>query len=75
LDQRGIDYLKSQANFFLIHVGQNADDVFNALLRKGIIVRSMTSYGYPEHIRVNVGLHEDNVRFIDALEKMLLGNY
>jgi histidinol-phosphate aminotransferase len=75
LDKRGIDYLRSQANFLLINVGQNANDVFNGLLKKGVIVRAMTSYGYPEHIRVNVGLHEENVRFIDALEKTLLKNY
>jgi histidinol-phosphate aminotransferase len=74
LDKRGIDYLRSQANFFLINVGQNANDVFNDLLKKGVIVRSMASYGYPEHIRVNIGLHAENMRFIDALEKTLLKN-
>lgn len=74
MDQRGIEYLRSQANFFLINVRQDADEIFGAMLKKGIIVRAMTSYGYPQHIRVNVGLHEENVRFIDALEKTLSRN-
>ena len=71
LDDLGIDYLKSQANFILIKVGKNANDIFEDLLKQGVIVRSMTSYGYPDRIRINVGLHHQNVRFIEALGKVL----
>jgi histidinol-phosphate/aromatic aminotransferase/cobyric acid decarboxylase-like protein len=31
----------------------------------------MRSYGYPQYIRVNVGLHEENVRFVEALKTVL----
>ena len=41
------------------------------LLAQGVIVRSMTSYGYPDCIRVNVGLHHENVRLLEALEVVL----
>ena len=71
LAELGIDYHESQANFFLIQVGKNADEVFENLLRQGVIVRSMTSYGYPDCIRVNVGLHHENVRLLEALKKVL----
>jgi histidinol-phosphate aminotransferase len=71
LDELGIDYLKSQANFFLIQVHKNADEVFEDLLSQGVIVRSMTGYGYPDCIRVNVGLREENIRLLQALEKVL----
>ena len=71
LDDLGIEYLKSQANFYLIKVGKNADEVFKDLLKQGIIVRSMTSYGYPDCIRVSVGLHNENVRLLAALEKVI----
>ncbi len=71
LDDLGIEYLKSQANFLLIKVGKNANEVFEDLLKQGVIVRSMTSYGYPDRIRVNVGLHEENVRLLAALGKVL----
>jgi histidinol-phosphate aminotransferase len=71
LDKLGIDYLKSQANFFLVNVGNSADDIFNQLLTQGIIVRSMSSYGYKSYIRVNVGKHAENVRFLRALERIL----
>ena len=69
--QKGIRYFPSETNFFLIDVQRNADEVFEGLLRQGIIVRSMTSYGYPEYIRVTVGVHEENVRFVEALESVL----
>jgi histidinol-phosphate aminotransferase len=71
LDDRGIEYLKSQANFYLIKVGKNADEVFEDLLKQGVIVRSMTSYGYPDCIRISVGLHNENLRLLEALARVL----
>jgi len=71
LDNMGIEYFPSQANFFLVNVRQNADAVFEAMLKKGVIVRSMTEYGYPEFIRINVGLPHENERFLKALAKVL----
>jgi histidinol-phosphate aminotransferase len=71
LDELNIHYYRSSANFLLIQLGKNADEVFEDLLRQGVIVRSMTSYGYPDCIRVNVGLHPENLRLLEALEKIL----
>jgi histidinol-phosphate aminotransferase len=67
LDALGVKYFPTQANFFLIDVQKDANTIFERLLRRGIIVRSMASYGYPEYIRVNVGLAEENARFLNAL--------
>jgi histidinol-phosphate aminotransferase len=71
LDRIDVRYFPTQANFFLIDAGRNADMVFENMLRKGVIVRSMSSYGYPEYIRVNTGLPEENKRLIQALEQVL----
>ncbi|UCF94753.1 MAG: histidinol-phosphate transaminase [Desulfobacterales bacterium] len=71
LDQLGVQYWRSQANFFLIDLGRSADEVFEALLAQGVIVRSMTSYGLPDCIRVNVGLPDENRRLIESLKKVL----
>ncbi len=43
---------------------------YEQLLRQGVIVRSMSAYGYPRYIRVNVGLPEENDRFIRSLDKI-----
>jgi histidinol-phosphate aminotransferase len=44
--------------------------VFDALLRRGIIVRAMGSYGLPEWIRVSVGTMPQNKVFIAALREL-----
>ena len=71
LDRLGLAYFKTEANFFLIDVGQPADMVFENMLRQGVIVRSMHAYGFPNYIRINVGLEEENRRFLRALESVL----
>ncbi len=67
----GLTCFPTQSNFFLIDMKQNAGEVFEKMLRRGVIVRSMASYGFPEYIRVNVGLPEENERFVEALEGIL----
>jgi len=71
LNGLGVRYFPSQTNFFLIDVRKDADEIYESMLRQGVIVRSMKSYGYPNYIRINVGLHEENVRFLKALEKSM----
>ena len=71
LDNMGITYFPTQTNFFMIDVKEDADVVFEKMLRQGVIVRSMKSYGYPNYIRINAGIHEESVRFIEAFEKIL----
>jgi len=73
LSTMGIRYFPTQANFFLIDVKTDANRIFEKMLEKGVIVRSMVSYGYPTYIRVNVGLASENERFLSALERVLDG--
>lgn len=71
LDKRGIKYAPTQANFILIDTARDSQRVFEALLKKGIIVRPGTFLGYPTGIRVSISTEEDNNRFIAALEEAL----
>jgi histidinol-phosphate aminotransferase len=71
LDQMGVRHHPTQANFFLIDLDRPADLVFEQMLRRGVIVRSMRSYGFERTIRINVGLPEENERFITALKAVL----
>ncbi len=71
VNEMGLRYFPSQTNFFLIDVQQDAKAVFESMLRKGVIIRAMTAYGYPTYIRINVGLPEENQRFIQALKEVL----
>jgi histidinol-phosphate aminotransferase len=68
LDALGIGYVPSHGNFLLVHIG-DAAKVYDKLLRKGVIVRPVANYGLPEHLRVTVGLEEENRRFLSALRE------
>jgi histidinol-phosphate aminotransferase len=69
-ERLGRPCVPSWANFLLIDVGDGAR-VYEALLRKGVIVRPMDVYGMPHHLRVTVGLPEENRRFVASLEEVL----
>nr|WP_321465752.1 histidinol-phosphate transaminase [uncultured Desulfobulbus sp.] len=61
----------SSTNFFLIDVKGDATKLYEAMLYKGVIVRSMKAYGYPDFIRITVGTEAENQRFIGALADCL----
>ncbi len=65
-----IDFIPSFGNFVSFKVGDGAA-VFQKLLKKGIIVRPIASYGMPAHLRVTIGLESENARFLAALEQAL----
>jgi len=71
LDRLGLVHFPTQSNFFLVDVVRSADAVFQSLLEEGVIVRSMTSYGYPTYLRITAGLPEENTRLVEALTKVL----
>jgi histidinol-phosphate aminotransferase len=66
----GLEFVPSVANFMLMKVGDGIR-VFDALQRRGIIVRPVKSYGLPEWVRVTVGTREQNDRFLTELEKVM----
>ncbi len=72
----GLDFIPSVGNFVCIDVGGsssegNAASVYEALLHEGVIVRPVANYGMPRHLRVTLGLAEENARFLAALAKVL----
>jgi histidinol-phosphate aminotransferase len=71
LERLGLDYVPTQANYILIHLAGPGREVYQAMLRRGVIIRAMDEYGLPEYIRVNVGLPEENRRFLLALSQVL----
>ncbi len=71
LRRLGCTCYPSQANFFLVDVGGEAQALYEAMLCKGVIVRSMHAYGYPNSIRITVGTEEENRRLLTALGECL----
>ncbi len=71
VDKIGCKSYPSEANFFLIDVQGDADKLYQAMLYKGVIVRSMSAYGFSNFIRVTVGTEEENSRFLSSLADCL----
>jgi histidinol-phosphate aminotransferase len=61
----------AHGNFIMVDVKRPAEQVFDALLRKGIIIRGGHKLGFPTSIRVTVGSSAQNQKFIEALEHVL----
>ena len=69
LTKRGIRYVPSYANFVLVELGRPGREVTSALLKHGVIVRP--AWGCPTCMRVSVGTHEQNLVFVEALDRVL----
>ena len=63
-----LGYIPSFGNFVTFEVG-DAAGVFQKLLKSGVIVRPVASYGMPRHLRVTIGLESENARFLESLGK------
>ena len=66
-----LSYIPSVGNFLCVDVGRDPGEVYEALLREGVIVRPVDNYGMPGHLRISIGLPEENQRFLQALGKVL----
>ncbi len=66
LARLGFEALPSETNFLYFDAGRDGREVFNALLREGIIVRHIEG----RMLRVTIGLPQENELFLSALEKV-----
>jgi len=66
-----LDYIPSVGNFISVRMPKNGREVFQALLRQGVIVRPVDNYEMPDTLRITVGTEEENLKFIEALEAVL----
>ncbi|MEN8624851.1 histidinol-phosphate transaminase [Psychrobacter proteolyticus] len=75
-DALGLGFVKSHANFIMVEVQVEMEDItaasiHQALLEQGVIVRPLDAYGLPNWLRITVGVAEDNLRLIDTLRSIL----
>lgn len=70
LQKLELNTIPSVGNFITVDVG-NGEKVYQKLLYKGVIVRPLSAYDMPNHIRVTVGTAEQNERFLTTLQEVL----
>jgi histidinol-phosphate aminotransferase len=71
LGDLGLTFIPSVGNFITVDVQKPGADVDQALLREGCITRPVAAYGLPNHLRISVGLPEENQRVLETLRKVL----
>jgi histidinol-phosphate aminotransferase len=67
----GLGYIPSVGNFVTIDLERPAGPVDQALLRAGVICRPVSNYGLPNHLRVSIGLEQENTRLLETLDRVL----
>ena len=69
----GVKYIPSITNFIttIWESESRATQLTEKLLKKGVIVRQLNSFGWPMHIRISIGLEKENQRFIKSLKEIL----
>jgi histidinol-phosphate aminotransferase len=68
LQKLGLRVIETATNFILFDLGREALPVYEALLKKGVIVRPMTAWGLKTFMRVTIGRDFENRKFITALK-------
>ena len=70
-DDMGLEFIPSLGNFICIDFEQKAEPVYQELLQAGVIVRPVANYGMPNHLRISIGLEQENKKFIHELGRIL----
>jgi histidinol-phosphate aminotransferase len=67
----GLNVPESHGNFVFVDLSRPAAPIAEALLARGVIVRPIPGYGFPQALRISVGLPEWNSRMLSALRAVL----
>ncbi|WP_101757209.1 histidinol-phosphate transaminase [Oceanicoccus sp. KOV_DT_Chl] len=67
----GLRFIPSAGNFLAVEFKTDTGKLYQDLLKQGVIVRPVGVYEMPNHLRVSIGLQQENAAFLSALEKVL----
>ncbi len=71
LDELGVKYWKTQANFIMMEPEMSPSDFEDAMLKEGIMVRPVGPFGAPTCVRVTLGTREANEAFLEAYKSVM----
>ncbi|MBI1784998.1 histidinol-phosphate transaminase, partial [Candidatus Sumerlaeota bacterium] len=70
----GLKFVPTWGNFILVDLNgkySSGADLYQALLRRGVIVRPMGGYGLVNNVRISIGSAGENEKLVRALESIL----
>ena len=59
-------------NFITLKIPGSVAFIHKRLLQKGIITRMIDVYDMPNHLRISIGSHNDNITLLDNLRELLV---
>ena len=71
ISKLGLKTYPSYANFLLVEFPVDATNIYEELLKHGVIVRPLKNYNLLNCLRVTIGIREENEKFLVALKKVL----
>lgn len=74
LEALGLSWITSRGNFIAVDFSEQAAYVNEQLLQHGVIVRPLAGYNMPNFLRVSIGTHEENARFLGVLKQVLVND-
>ncbi|WP_032122563.1 histidinol-phosphate transaminase [Clostridium amazonitimonense] len=67
----GLEYIETNTNFIMVNLNRDDKPIFDALLKKGIIIRPGFLLDMPQWLRISIGTREQNEKFVKALKEIL----
>ena len=71
-DDMGLEYIPSKGNFLCVNFDKPAIKIYESLLKTGVIVRPISDYAMPNHLRVTIGTETENNKLIKELKKIMI---
>jgi histidinol-phosphate aminotransferase len=71
LKNLSLTVIPSHANFICVNLKKNSLAIYKQLLNEGIYVRPLHDYGLPNHLRISIGLQNQNQQLLEAFYKIL----
>lgn len=71
LRRLSLPFIPPFGNFLTFDCKQNAEPLYEAFLRQGLIVRALQGYPLPQFLRVTVGTSAQNHYFLDTLSNLI----
>ncbi len=69
--EMGLSWITSFGNFVSVDLKQAGVPIYEALLKKGVIVRPVANYEMPNYLRISIGTEQENQFFIDAFKQVM----
>jgi histidinol-phosphate aminotransferase len=65
-------FLPTYANFIFVSFVEDSQEIYEKLLRLGVITRTVKEYNFPNALRITIGTPEQNRRLINALKQVVM---